>query len=167
MAGNNSLFDDKSPEIIGNSTIYITKKSLQFGQQVYQLHNVTGFAASEISKILIPIKVLLALFVVGLLIGSFGNQVVGYLMVGGSILGIVYNVLQPKQYGLAIYLNSGQVKFFTTTDKNSLTKLIASIYEYINSDKQLEPLVYNFVHGNVNGNFIGGHASSSNVNFRN
>jgi hypothetical protein len=67
---------------------------------------------------------------------------------------------------LAIYFNSGRSRFFSTRDKEGLKAVVATLYKYMDSDKDLGTYVVNIVEGSVTGNFIGGNAHENNVNFR-
>lgn len=166
-AKNNLLPDDKYTEIVKGATIYITKKTVQFGSDVYQFHNVTGFGISRIKTgNIFPITWILVLFVLGLIIGNVtGNSSIGIIMVTLAIGGILSNVAQPKRYGLGIYLNSGHEKIFITNDVLGLKKIVAILYEYMDNKEKLGTYVVNIVEGNVTGNFIGGDAHKNNLNF--
>lgn len=169
MAIENSGLQNKYQEVLGNATIYITKKTVQFGQEVYQFHNITGFGVSELARVLLPIQLILGLFLFGLFAANFPDssaRTFGIFMVIVSIVCLIYNQTQPRKYGLLIHLNSGGLKFFSTTDKQGLKQVVATLYEYMDTDKDLGTYVVNFVQGNVTGNFIGGNARENNVNFQ-
>jgi hypothetical protein len=169
MANNNLSPQTQYTEIINKpATIYITRKSVQFGQEVYQFINITGFAVTKRkAQNTIPISWLLVLFVLGLIVGSIPNSVwVGTTMVIIALLGIFSNVSQPQRYGLGLYLNSGHERIFITSDLKGLKAVVANLYEYMDSDDKKEAYVVNIVEGNVTGNFVGGDARHGNLNFQ-
>jgi hypothetical protein len=169
MSNKNVGLSSKYEEVVGSSTIYITNKTVQFGEEVYQFHNMTGFGVSEIPRILLPIKLILGLFLLGLFAANFPDDAArsfGIFLIVISLVCLVYNQVQPRKYGLAIYFNSGRSRFFSTRDKEGLKAVVATLYKYMDSDKDLGTYVVNIVEGSVTGNFIGGNAHENNVNFR-
>jgi hypothetical protein len=163
--------DEKYTEIIDKpARIYITKKTVRFGQEVYQFNNITGFAVSTV-KIpnIIPTSWFLVLFVLGSIIGIVPTndaRAIGILMSLIGFIGICSNFSQPKHRGLGIYLNSGHRKIFITTDIKGLEEIVAILYKYMDSDEEKGTYVVNVVGGNVTGNFVGGDAHNNNLDFK-
>jgi hypothetical protein len=157
MATANPLGSNQSVTLERNKVITITKRTVRFSSNVYQTHNIAGFGEGEVDIGTIPWIILIVVFIIGLIIGVFNiNNGVCLLLIVASIGGAVWNFFKPKHYGFLINLNSGDKKLFTTTDKENLQKVIAVIYELIETDKEA---TYQLSVNNskVNGNFIQGH----------
>jgi Family of unknown function (DUF6232) len=174
MPQSNPLQNSSSTEIEKTSQIHITKKTLRFGNSVYQFHNVTGFKVGQVKTgLLFPMKTLLIAFLIGLVLANIdGAKLLGILILLGAIAGIIANLTQPKVYGLQLELNSGGSKLFPTTDLEGLRKIIALIYEYMESEKENPYTIYfedksiRGVEGNIynqTGNFGIGHMSGGEV----
>ncbi len=167
MAENKQLLPgDKYTEILEGGTIRLTAKTVQFGSNVFQFHNVTGFGIAKVDTIKIPLTSLLILFIIGLFIANLPNiSVFGLLIILGAIAGVISNFTQPQRYGLGLYLNSGHMKVFVTTDVRGLKVVVDDLCNYMENNK-LGGYVVNIVGGNVTGNYIGGDASDSGLSYR-
>ncbi|MBD1921292.1 hypothetical protein H6F77_09330 [Microcoleus sp. FACHB-831] len=137
MAPNNILQNNTDP-IKRNESIYITKKTVRFGSDVYQFRNVTGFGVAEFKPAnIIPIKFILIIFVIGLIFGNIPDtRSWGITIVLFSLFGIILNTFQPNQYGLKLYLNSGGGPIFLTRDMEGLKKVVQNLYKFMDSDKE-------------------------------
>ncbi|MBD2181281.1 hypothetical protein H6S82_24745 [Planktothrix sp. FACHB-1355] len=167
MAENKQIIPgDRYTEILEGGTIKLTAKTVQFGSNVFQFHNVTGFGIAKVDTIKIPLGSLFILFIIGLVLGSLPNiSLVGGLLVLGAIAGVIYNITQPQRYGLGLYLNSGHMKVFVTTDVRGLKIVVEDLCNYMENNK-LGGYVVNIVGGNVTGNYIGGDASGTTSTYR-
>lgn len=156
----------QSNEIIEQATIYINKKTVQFGQEVYQFNHVIGFGVAPI-KNPIPDLWIILYFVFGMaLLFVYKNIFWGTVLLLNAVLPWDNNYAQSSQYGLGLYLASGEKKIFVTSDKNSLTKIIQDLHNYMNNDEDKRTYVIDIVRGNIAGNYTAGTASSNNINFR-
>lgn len=115
--------------------LYITKKTVRFGDDVYQFRNVTGFGIGEVKPKKIPFIVILGLFLLGIIMISF-NSFVGSIMLLCSIAALATNLSQPKLYGLELYLNSGDGKIFITRDIPFLKRTVGELYDFMESNKE-------------------------------
>jgi hypothetical protein len=108
------LQGDDRTSIAKAEVLYITKKTVRFGDDVYQFRNVTGFGIDEVKTKKIPWLFIFVLFVLGFIVGNFA-QGWGVILIMISIAAFLYNIAQPKMYGLKLYLNSGDGKIFITS----------------------------------------------------
>lgn len=157
--------NNNDTDIVDKAAIYINKKTVQFGQEVYQFHNITGFGVSKVKTGKVPILVIAGLFILGLFSLNLNTQA-AFGFVIAAIVCIFVNLGIPQQYGLGLYLNSGQQKIFVTSDQTGLRKVVESLYKYMNSDENQGTYVVTVVRGNINGNYIGGNAVNNNLNFQ-
>ncbi|HBL14118.1 MAG TPA: hypothetical protein DD379_22550 [Cyanobacteria bacterium UBA11162] len=134
--------------------IYITNKSVKYGDDVYQFRNVTGFGIGEVKPKKIPILIILLLFIAGLIIMGFGASwgLLPFLM---GIAAIGFNIQQPKLYGLKLYLNSGESKIFITSDTIWLKKAVTNLYSFLEKAEEGNYLSIQ-VGGSIEGNLVTG-----------
>ena len=59
-----------------------------------------------------------------------GVGTLGFLLIVGSLIGLVWNIANPKHYGFLITLNSGDKRLFTTIDKSGLKQVSSTIYDF-------------------------------------
>ncbi|MCC5899758.1 MAG: hypothetical protein JJU32_17795 [Phormidium sp. BM_Day4_Bin.17] len=132
--------------------IEITESLVRFGWSVYQLKNVTGFEVSDIKKNKFPFLLVFSLVLGGLIsIGIFGT--IGWALLLLAVLPIFYHFTQPRYHGLKILLNSGEEKFFVSSDKYFLLEIISTLYNFFQSGKK-DPIQIDMSSRSVN---IGGH----------
>ncbi len=145
--GNITIFQEQT-------VITVTKKTVRFGKDVYQTHNITGFSEGEIEIGSIPWIVVILLFIGGSAVVSF-NETVGWLVTLAGIAGGVWNFIKPKHYGLLITLNSGDKKLFVTPDTQALKQVIMEIYEFIEQEQENDAAYQiTITNSKVSGNFI-------------
>lgn len=128
-----------------NSTdkiIIITKKLLKFGQEVYQLQNVTGFSEGQVNSIHIP-WLLIIFFVIGAL-NFFNLQtfVLSFMIVAALIIEIVMFLITPKKIGLVLTFNSGEHLLFATKDQEGVKKVLIEISDFIENQTKKNYLCY-------------------------
>lgn len=149
-------FKEDDDKIAKSPYLYINKKTVRFGADVYQFRNVTGFGIVRVKKPLVPFK----FFWVSLLIGfSFMSSAtspldyftfiffpqlqilssLGFLRpVLGVLLPIVVYILtciKQVSYGLKLHVNSGDGKIFVTDNKKFLKDLVYDLYKFMESDE--------------------------------
>ncbi|MDY7014947.1 MAG: DUF6232 family protein [Cyanobacteriota bacterium] len=138
MALNSVLQDNNTTTIEQAQLIYITKKTVRFGADVYQFRNVAGFGLAEVKTAnLIPLKVILALFAFGCLLaivpGARSWGIVAVLLAVGAVF---LNSSQPKKYGLKLYINSGDSKVFISSHLAGIKQVITQLYEFMESNTE-------------------------------
>lgn len=159
MATPNPLGSNQNITLEHNKVITLTKRTIRFSKNVYQTHNITGFSEGEVDMGTIPWGIIVALLLIGSTVG-IANSGIGLVLSLAAIGGAIWNFSKPKHYGLLLTLNSGDKKLFTTTKTEQLKEIIAQIYEFIESEKEVTYQISisnsevsgNFIQGNVGGN---------------
>ncbi|MEQ8757286.1 MAG: DUF6232 family protein [Coleofasciculus sp. G1-WW12-02] len=141
--------------------LYITKQTLRFGDDVYQFKNITGFGVGQI-KVMIPFSLIIIVFIFGVIISSWLSRQWGNVTIIISCLAAIFSFIQPKQYGLQIYLNSGDKKLFVTSDTKWLERAVSRLYDFMENAPEGSSMTIE-IGGNIQGNIIQG----SNVEGRN
>ena len=166
----NALQEDKDTNIERNAVIYITDRTVRFGNDVYQFRNVAGFGLAEVkNNNIIPTKVIIGGFVLGFLLGIIGQGIWGLLILLLAIGAIVINYKNPKRYGLKLYVNSGGGTIFVTTDLEGVKRVVAKLYDFMENsldgtfvvnvdDRSIS--VQGSVGGSVMAGDVGGNVSS-------
>jgi Family of unknown function (DUF6232) len=154
MATPNPLGSNQNITLERNKVITLTKRTIRFSKNVYQTHNITGFSEGEVDMGTIPWGIIVALLLIGSIIG-IGNNGIGLVLSLAAIGGVIWNLSKPKHYGLLLTLNSGDKKLFTTTQTEKLKEIIAQIYEFIESEKEATYQI-SISNSEVSGNFIQG-----------
>ncbi len=98
--GNQRQFDD-------SAVIEITRRTISFGNSVYQLSNVTGFTVGRVPKPPFPLFPIFGLLIIGVPIAAIG---VGIFFIALVPVIILWYLFQPKRYGFILYFNSGAEK---------------------------------------------------------
>ncbi|MEH2184245.1 DUF6232 family protein [Nostoc sp.] len=129
--------------------IEFSKQTVRFGDSIYQLKNVTGFAVGAISKKPIPCFAVILFALTGLLICYIISQlnpenfdpysynlinwlfIIGIGLIGLAIIITISHFLQVQRYGFTLYLNSGQIKHFISADQKFLSKIVSSLYKLL------------------------------------
>jgi TM2 domain-containing membrane protein YozV len=154
---------NQSISIEQNKVITITKRTVRFSYNVHQTHNIASFAEGEVEMGGIHWGIIVACSTVGLIMGNMNldqTKTVGILLWFAAMIGIAWNILKPKYYGLLLTLNSGDKTLFTTKNKEGLKQVIGVIYEFIEAEKEATYQISisnsevsgNFIQGNVGGN---------------
>jgi hypothetical protein len=127
---------DKPQEIV------ITKKTVRFGNYVYQFRNVTGFGLLQAKMNLLEkiiISLLSILFLAGfslLYANSSPLKTEGLIMVIIS-LGIIQLILLiPKRQGLILSLNSGDYTIFVSRDIKGIKQVVSILYDFMESYRE-------------------------------
>lgn len=124
-----------------SSSIKINKKTVSFGSEVYQFHNVTGFGLSKV-----PHKrnyTLIALACFSLLFGLltfnlYSPKYRGVLIIIFSsflLLGETFFSIYST-YVFKIYLNSGNCISFATRDRAGIKKVVSKLYDFMQNEKE-------------------------------
>lgn len=121
--GNQRQFDD-------SAVIEITRRTISFGNSVYQLSNVTGFTVGRVPKLPFPLFPIFGLLIIGL---PSITMVVGILFIALVPIIIIWYFLQPKRYGFILYLNSGAEKIFVSTAKGFLMDIVGCLHDFMES----------------------------------
>lgn len=139
MAQKQENIFDKPQEIV------ITKKTVRFGNYVYQFRNVTGFGLF-ISKTSLFEKIILCTLVIlffgGLALAGekFSSSslltTLGWLMFGFSSLFITLICFKPRPQGMILYLNSGDSMIFESNDLTGIKKVVLILYKFMESDME-------------------------------
>ena len=136
MAQKQENIFDKPQEIV------ITKKTVKFGNYVYQFRNVTGFGLLQAKMNLLEkiiISLLSILFLAGfsmLYANSSSLKTQGLIMVIISLGLIQLILLIPKRQGLILSLNSGDYTVFVSRDLNGIKKVVSILYKFMESDME-------------------------------
>ncbi|MEM1392111.1 MAG: DUF6232 family protein [Cyanobacteria bacterium P01_H01_bin.150] len=157
--------DSKSIVLERNKVITVTTRTVRYGAEVYQTHNIAGFGEGEVAIGGIPWIVLILMFLASLfcfMVASIEPQLGSFrfLLLIASLAGVIYNTQKPKHYGFLITLNSGDKKLFITTDKSGLKQITSTIYDILEKDKEAtyqvvvknSQITGNFIQGDVGGN---------------
>lgn len=162
MATANSFGSNQNITLEKNKVITVTKRTVRFAKNVYQTHNITGFSEGEVDIGTIPWGIIIIVFILALIVGSFNGGVASYLMFA-AIGGAVWNFVKPKHYGLLLTLNSGDQKLFVTTDKENLKRVLEVVYDFIESEKDATYQI-SVNNSQVKGNFIQGYVGGNVLN---
>jgi len=153
LGGNQSITLEK------NKVIIVTKRTVRFGRNVYQTHNIASFGEGEVDIGNIPWVLIIIVFIIGLITTSL-NGFISFLLDLAAIGGIAWNFLKPKHYGLLLALNSGDKTLFTTTDKPGLKQVISVVYDFIETEKDATYQI-SINNSQVKGNFVQGNVGGS------
>lgn len=162
MATVNSFGSNRSITLEKNKVITVTKRTVRFAKNVYQTHNITGFSEGEVDIGTIPWGIIIIVFILALIFGSFNGVVASSLMFA-AIGGAFWNFVKPKHYGLLLTLNSGDQKLFITTDQENLKRVLEVVYEFIETEKDATYQI-SVNNSHVQGNFIQGYVGGSVLN---
>jgi hypothetical protein len=160
-----SIFGNQSTTLEKNTKIFVTKKTVRFGKNVYQTHNIAGFSEGEVDIGQIPWVLVLLLLLFSLIVNSF-NGGIGALLLLAGLAGGIWNLVKPKHYGFLLTLNSGDKKLFVTPDKDGLKKVIIDIYDFIEKEKDATYEI-SIINSTITGNFVLGGATSVSFNSAN
>jgi hypothetical protein len=115
------------------NNIEITKNTVKFGLSVYQFKNVTGFKAGNIPKDKFPTMAVLILTIGGFLTVAL---VIGWFLLLAAVFLIAKYFMQTQYYGLSLFLNSGQERFFVSSDKDFLFKIVDALYNFMENQQE-------------------------------
>lgn len=113
--------------------IEITKNTVKFGSSVYQFRNVTGFRVGEIPKNKFPLMPVLVLTIGGILTIAL---VIGWFLILIAIFLVIRYLSQTQYYGLSLFLNSGQERFFVSTDRSFLMQIVSVLYDFMETQRE-------------------------------
>ncbi|MBD2610179.1 hypothetical protein H6G94_02625 [Nostoc punctiforme FACHB-252] len=75
----------------------------------------------------------LVLTIGGILTVAF---VVGWFLLLIAIFLVVRYFIQTQYYGLSLFLNSGQERFFMSSDKSFLMQIVSVLYEFMETERE-------------------------------
>jgi hypothetical protein len=112
--------------------IEITRNTIKFGTSLYQFKNLTGLKVGKIDKKMFPFQIVLPFGIGGLFIYNL-NNLFGIIFILVAIIWTVKHFMQIQQYGLILYLNSGQQRIFISDDRKFLMNIVSEIYKLMKS----------------------------------
>ncbi len=115
------------------NNIEITRNTVKFGSSVYQFRNVTGFRVGEIPKDKFPLMPVLILTIGGILTIAV---VIGWFLLLIAIFLAGRYFTQTQYYGLSLFLNSGQERFFISADRGFLSRIVSVLYEFMETERE-------------------------------
>lgn len=114
----------------------ITKRTVSFGNNVYQFKNITGFSEGTIYKaVTIPWFFIVIGAIAGIIALSEKAAVIGVFILLVCAVCIIINKTQKDEYGLILTLNSGHRHMFVTRDHSRLSEAIQQLYSFMESDQ--------------------------------
>lgn len=122
-----------------NEEIRITKRTVTFGYDVYQLRNIVGFSEGDVkTPNVIPGQVLWFSALAGLALTFIPgtSQIIGAIAVMTCFFGFLINVNRPNKYGLLLTLNSGDKHLFVTAKKAQVREVIMELYRFMEMDEE-------------------------------
>lgn len=142
-----------------NKVITLTNKTVRYGTEVYQTHNIVGFGEGKVDIGTIPWILLIIILFVALILPAvpFIGSMSAFLFLSFSIGGLCWNLFKPKHYGLLMTLNSGDKKLFVTSDFSGLKHVTSTIYELIEKDREAAYQI-TVQNSQIKGNFVQGYA---------
>ena len=141
--------------------IEITNNTVKFGSSVYQFRNVTGFKVGKIPKNKFPFQPVIILIIGGALTVAF---VVGWFLLLLALFLIYRHFTQTQYYGLSLFLNSGQERFFVSSDKSFLQDIVSVLYEFM-ENKRDEAVFIDMSNRSINvGRDLHGNATTGDEN---
>lgn len=139
----------------------ITKRTVSFGNNVYQFKNITGFSEGKIEKTLpIPWGFIFIGFIVSLIIMGSVSAAFGVVVLVACVICLGINLSQSDEYGLILTLNSGGKHMFVTSDHKMLSDVVQKLYKFMESDQDsMPPITINDNSIQIQGNMTGVAAS--------
>lgn len=126
--------------------IDITRNTIKFGDSVYQFRNLTGFTVGTIPKDKFPFQSILFLLIGGVLTVAF---VVGWFLLLFAAFLVFKHFTQVQNYGLSLFFNSGEEKFFVSSNRSFLMDIVSGIYKFMEDDRY-ESLRINIAEAYIN-----------------
>jgi hypothetical protein len=141
----------------------ITKRTVSFGNNVYQFKNITGFSEETIYKATtIPWFFIVIGAIAGIIALSEKEVGIGIFVLLVCAICIVINNMKKEEYGLILTLNSGGRHMFITSDHKMLSELIQKLYHFMDSDQDgMYAVTINDNSIKIEGNMIGVAASGT------
>lgn len=112
--------------------IEITNNTVKFGSSVYQFRNVTGFRVGKIPKNKFPFQLVMILTIGGTLTVAL---VIGWFLLLLALFLVFRHFTQTQYYGLSLFLNSGQERFFVSSDRKFLNKIVSILYDFMENNR--------------------------------
>lgn len=155
--------------LVRNQVITVSKRTIRFSHNVYLFHNIEGFSEKEVDIVTIPYWIITTLFMIGVIISS-SNITLGLLLTSCAILGLSWNFMKPKHYGLLLTFSSGNKILFTTTDTSGIKNVISVIYDFFETETKKQLMIQisisnsqvsvtniydSYIGGNVFGDVVG------------
>jgi hypothetical protein len=141
--------------------IKITKRTIRFGSSVYQFKNITGFKVGKVPGWKFPRQTVWTLMWIGglaigiaIAIAAFANKgsfnfyssnlyvtllaevtfVLGICLILIDLVILIAWLCQKRPLAFILYLNSGHEWMFMSYDRNFLMKIVATLYDFMESD---------------------------------
>ncbi|MCU0543668.1 MAG: hypothetical protein MUE44_16055 [Oscillatoriaceae cyanobacterium Prado104] len=138
MSDINLSSTNRNIHVLNNKTVFLTKNTVRFSENVYFVHNIESFSAvngidyrTEISY-----TIIIFLFILGLFVSSINSPTLGLLMYTLALGGTVFNLCKKKIKGLLMTFNSGNKILFVTNDNIGTKNAISVIYDFYENEKQ-------------------------------
>jgi hypothetical protein len=127
----------RSKVIEAPKVIRISKRIVQFGSEIYQFHNVTGFGFSKIPDKRNFSLIYFAFFslLIGFFIKDLRTTPLGISIILSSFLLLMISLF-PSAYVFKIYLNSGDSMSFFTRDRVGIKRVVYELRQFMQSDKE-------------------------------
>jgi Family of unknown function (DUF6232) len=146
MLLNDLMKQDDSKKVVEHpKLIEFSKRTVRFGDSIYQLRNVTGFEVGEIPKQKLQILLVLGLIVGGVLLLAVG---IGLVLLGIAAWILISHFGQTQKYGFILELNSGGTTSFVSSDRKFLGEIVSALYRLMEGD--IDGLTVNWNDKSVN-----------------
>lgn len=130
-SGSSNLVDPSLP-------ITVTPRIVKFGDDIYQLSNVTGFGGTIIDEgrrgFKAPWVLIIILGLIGLFGLFFGNDFMSLFLILTIGLVVLRFIGSSTVYGFGLYLNSGEVRVFKTDNKQFVVNVVNILYEALENN---------------------------------
>lgn len=126
----------------GLDSLTVTQRTIQAPDHVIQTRNVTRFGAGTVPRWWFTWPHMVGLGFFGLILLAMGQMEATMSLVGLVCLGLAgwggyLKFSSPDRYGLVIALNSGEVRFYPTADKQGLERVtdrVAGLLESVEAE---------------------------------
>ncbi|MCC3414951.1 MAG: hypothetical protein JGK24_20420 [Microcoleus sp. PH2017_29_MFU_D_A] len=146
MLLNDLLKQDDSKKVVEDAKfIEFSKRTVRFGDSLYQLRNVTGFEVGKIPKDKFPTLIVLGMLLAGTALLVVG---IGIILIGIAGWMIFSHFTQPQKYGFILTLNSGESISFISRDKLFLGNIVSALYQLM--EGEIDGVTINFQDRSVN-----------------
>lgn len=132
MLLNDLINQDDSKKVVENPRfIEFSKRTVRWGDSIYQLKNITGFGVGEIPKQKLQILLVLGLVVGGIFLLAIG---VGIVLLGIAAWILISHFSQTQKYGFILELNSGGTTSFVSSDRRFLGDIASAFFKLMEGD---------------------------------
>ena len=146
MLLNDLLKQDDGKKVVEDPKfIEFSRRTVRFGDELYQLRNVTGFEVGKIPKDKFPTLIFLVLLLAGLALSVVGIGIILIIIAGYMIYS---HLNQVQKYGLILTFNSGRESSFISRDKIFLGNIVSALYQLM--EGEIDGITINFQDRSVN-----------------